>query len=226
MIGLASSAGSFAFNTGESPLCPYHEPDAVRGQRVGPSSQKKCKLTCSVRIRRTTPLPASSYVWRNDASTSATPSSATAESKAGPSPSFAHGRRSHNNSSASRTPADEARQRVARPAHRRRESGLPSSAGTSSARPAHGHANGQRSPRSSSGSGRSKGAAGSTSSATASTSTGKTPAGDKSTLEAIKMVDEMNLEEDLYKILGVHRRAKTEEVRRAFLNRSRICHPE
>lgn len=44
--------------------------------------------------------------------------------------------------------------------------------------------------------------------------------------DAEDLVDEINVEENLYKILGVKRRAKTDEVRRAFLARSRIIHPE
>lgn len=40
------------------------------------------------------------------------------------------------------------------------------------------------------------------------------------------MVDLINNTEDLYKILGIGRRAKSEEVRKAFLGRSRVCHPE
>ncbi|GAA5871159.1 hypothetical protein JCM3774_006808 [Rhodotorula dairenensis] len=44
--------------------------------------------------------------------------------------------------------------------------------------------------------------------------------------DAEDLVDEINVEEDLYKILGVKRRAKTDEVRRAFLARSRVIHPD
>lgn len=44
--------------------------------------------------------------------------------------------------------------------------------------------------------------------------------------DAEDLVDEINVEENLYKILGVKRRAKTEEIRRAFLARSRIIHPD
>lgn len=40
------------------------------------------------------------------------------------------------------------------------------------------------------------------------------------------MVDQVNQEEDLYEILGVKRKVKTEEIRRAFLARSRVIHPE
>lgn len=44
--------------------------------------------------------------------------------------------------------------------------------------------------------------------------------------EGEEMCDLINLEEDLYKILGVGKKAKQEEIRRAFLGRSRVCHPE
>lgn len=33
-------------------------------------------------------------------------------------------------------------------------------------------------------------------------------------------------EDELYRVLGVGRRAKQDEIRRAFLSRSRLCHPE
>ncbi|EPQ26964.1 uncharacterized protein PFL1_05599 [Pseudozyma flocculosa PF-1] len=42
----------------------------------------------------------------------------------------------------------------------------------------------------------------------------------------IAVLDAITAEEDLYKVLNVHRSAKPEEIRRAFLNRSRICHPD
>ncbi|BGP41317.1 hypothetical protein JCM10449v2_005294 [Rhodotorula kratochvilovae] len=44
--------------------------------------------------------------------------------------------------------------------------------------------------------------------------------------EAEDLVDELNREDELYTILGVGKRAKTEEIRRAFLARSRIIHPD
>ncbi|GAA6050735.1 hypothetical protein JCM3770_006600 [Rhodotorula araucariae] len=44
--------------------------------------------------------------------------------------------------------------------------------------------------------------------------------------EAEDLVDELNREDELYTILGVVRRAKTEEIRRAFLARSRLIHPD
>ncbi|BGP17496.1 hypothetical protein JCM10213_004408 [Rhodosporidiobolus nylandii] len=40
------------------------------------------------------------------------------------------------------------------------------------------------------------------------------------------LVDRLNDEENLYEILGVGKKAKTEEIRRAFLARSRIIHPD
>lgn len=40
------------------------------------------------------------------------------------------------------------------------------------------------------------------------------------------MCDSINQEEDLYRILGITKLAKVEDVRRAFLGRSRVCHPE
>lgn len=42
----------------------------------------------------------------------------------------------------------------------------------------------------------------------------------------LRVLDSIIAEEDLYKVLDVSRKAKPEEIRRAFLNRSRICHPE
>ncbi|GAA5839530.1 hypothetical protein JCM9279_005969 [Rhodotorula babjevae] len=44
--------------------------------------------------------------------------------------------------------------------------------------------------------------------------------------EAEDLVDEVNCEDELYATLGVGRRAKTEEIRRAFLARSRVIHPD
>lgn len=44
--------------------------------------------------------------------------------------------------------------------------------------------------------------------------------------EGRQLVDSINDEEDLYRILGVPKKAKAEEIRRAFLGRSRLCHPE
>lgn len=43
---------------------------------------------------------------------------------------------------------------------------------------------------------------------------------------AFDMVDAINDERDLYRVLGLTRGAKTEEIRRAYIARSRICHPE
>lgn len=44
--------------------------------------------------------------------------------------------------------------------------------------------------------------------------------------EAEDLVDSINATDELYLILGVTRKAKSEEIRRGFLGRSRICHPE
>ncbi|GAA5849268.1 hypothetical protein JCM8547_006497 [Rhodosporidiobolus lusitaniae] len=44
--------------------------------------------------------------------------------------------------------------------------------------------------------------------------------------EAEDLVDAVNIEEELYVILGVERNAKTDEIRRAFLARSRVIHPD
>jgi hypothetical protein len=45
-------------------------------------------------------------------------------------------------------------------------------------------------------------------------------------LAKIAVIDSIVAQEDLYEVLGVKRNAKTEDIRRGFLNRSRICHPE
>lgn len=45
-------------------------------------------------------------------------------------------------------------------------------------------------------------------------------------LVKIAVIDEIVLKEDLYEVLGVKKNAKNEEIRRGFLNRSRICHPD
>jgi curved DNA-binding protein CbpA len=42
----------------------------------------------------------------------------------------------------------------------------------------------------------------------------------------IAVIDSIVEKEDLYEVLGVKRTAKAEEIRRGFLNRSRVCHPE
>ncbi|GAA5841822.1 hypothetical protein JCM3766R1_005581 [Sporobolomyces carnicolor] len=44
--------------------------------------------------------------------------------------------------------------------------------------------------------------------------------------EAEDLVDRINKTDELYEILGVGKRAKSEEIRRGFLGRSRICHPD
>ena len=45
-------------------------------------------------------------------------------------------------------------------------------------------------------------------------------------LVKIAVIDEIVLKEDLYEVLGVKKNAKNEDIRRGFLNRSRICHPD
>ncbi|GAA6010654.1 hypothetical protein JCM11491_003012 [Sporobolomyces phaffii] len=40
------------------------------------------------------------------------------------------------------------------------------------------------------------------------------------------LVDQINQTDELYEILGIGKRAKSEEIRRGFLARSRICHPD
>ncbi|KAE8210200.1 hypothetical protein CF327_g5900 [Tilletia walkeri] len=42
----------------------------------------------------------------------------------------------------------------------------------------------------------------------------------------LAVIDSIIAEQDLYKVLGLRRNAKADEVRRAFLNRSRVCHPD
>jgi hypothetical protein len=42
----------------------------------------------------------------------------------------------------------------------------------------------------------------------------------------IAVIDSIIKQEDLYEVLGVKRNAKNDEIRRGFLNRSRVCHPE
>lgn len=42
----------------------------------------------------------------------------------------------------------------------------------------------------------------------------------------IAVIEAILEEEDLYKLLGVKRNAKPDEIRRGFLNRSRSCHPD
>ncbi|CAD6920456.1 unnamed protein product [Tilletia controversa] len=42
----------------------------------------------------------------------------------------------------------------------------------------------------------------------------------------LAVIDSIIAEQDLYKVLGIRRNAKADEVRRAFLNRSRVCHPD
>ena len=45
-------------------------------------------------------------------------------------------------------------------------------------------------------------------------------------LAKIAAIDLIVKQEDLYEVLGVKRNAKSDEIRRGFLNRSRVCHPE
>ncbi|PWZ00140.1 DnaJ-domain-containing protein [Testicularia cyperi] len=44
--------------------------------------------------------------------------------------------------------------------------------------------------------------------------------------DKVRVIDEIIAEDNLYKVLGVKRNAKSEEIRRAFLTRSRSCHPD
>lgn len=44
--------------------------------------------------------------------------------------------------------------------------------------------------------------------------------------EKVQIIDQIIAEDNLYKVLGVTRLAKTEDIRRAFLTRSRSCHPD
>jgi hypothetical protein len=49
---------------------------------------------------------------------------------------------------------------------------------------------------------------------------------EKEEREGEELCERINGTEDLYEILGVGRKVGQEEVRRAFLGRSRLCHPE
>ncbi|KAK9763102.1 hypothetical protein K7432_010533 [Basidiobolus ranarum] len=44
--------------------------------------------------------------------------------------------------------------------------------------------------------------------------------------EALDLVEEILAESNLYRILGVSSSASTEEIRRAYISRSRVCHPD
>ncbi|KAK9767299.1 hypothetical protein K7432_003027 [Basidiobolus ranarum] len=44
--------------------------------------------------------------------------------------------------------------------------------------------------------------------------------------EALRLVDQILADNNLYNILGVASTATTEEVRRAYISRSRVCHPD
>ncbi|KAI5476700.1 hypothetical protein MNV49_007358 [Pseudohyphozyma bogoriensis] len=46
------------------------------------------------------------------------------------------------------------------------------------------------------------------------------------TLEGENLCSVINATENLYEILGVGKKAKSEEIRRGFLSRSRVCHPD
>ncbi|UZJ51084.1 hypothetical protein CBS101457_000404 [Exobasidium rhododendri] len=50
----------------------------------------------------------------------------------------------------------------------------------------------------------------------------------RTTAEAAKIaiIDAIIAQENLYEVLGVKRNAKNDEIRRGFLNRSRVCHPD
>ncbi|SCV70202.1 BQ2448_1596 [Microbotryum intermedium] len=65
-----------------------------------------------------------------------------------------------------------------------------------------------------------------TSTARATTANGANHADQTDKREGQDLVDRINLEDDLYRILGVARKSKTEEIRRAFLSKSRLCHPD
>lgn len=61
----------------------------------------------------------------------------------------------------------------------------------------------------------------------ASVASGSTQAEKQQANEAkIAIISQLLREEDLYKLLGVKRNAKQDEIRRGFLNRSRSCHPD
>lgn len=49
---------------------------------------------------------------------------------------------------------------------------------------------------------------------------------DEARRHKVAIIDEILLQDDLYKLLDVSRKAKTDEIRRGFLKRSRLCHPE
>ncbi len=42
----------------------------------------------------------------------------------------------------------------------------------------------------------------------------------------VQVIEDIIAEENLYKVLGVKRNVKNDEIRRAFLTRSRSCHPD
>ncbi|PWN45071.1 DnaJ-domain-containing protein [Ceraceosorus guamensis] len=55
---------------------------------------------------------------------------------------------------------------------------------------------------------------------------GGKPAWTPAELAKISVIDGIAEEEDLYKVLGIRKTAKQDEVRRGFLARSRVCHPD
>ncbi|KIS68618.1 uncharacterized protein UMAG_03194 [Mycosarcoma maydis] len=58
-------------------------------------------------------------------------------------------------------------------------------------------------------------------------STATTADADADTFQAkVQVIEDIIEEDNLYKVLGINRNAKNEEIRRAFLTRSRSCHPD
>ncbi|KAK4047332.1 hypothetical protein OIV83_005510 [Microbotryomycetes sp. JL201] len=199
---------------------------------------------------------ASSYMWRQDASTSQVPMTDDGA-----------GSGSGSNRSTAAATDDGGHQKVVRPHHKRTASQLPSASPPRHHHPQHRHhhaahsrrtpsttttaaANGsQRTPTGAAASSPSRSRKTSASyhhghapnGATHRHSTGPTSssfqsggcspshptsAQTKDTKDAIALVKLINETEDLYQILGVNKKAKSEEIRRAFLGRSRICHPD
>ncbi|GAA6043376.1 hypothetical protein JCM8097_005290 [Rhodosporidiobolus ruineniae] len=155
---------------------------------------------------------ASSYVFRQDASTSTGPPNSTRTGDGAPSsPTSSSSSSSASSSSSPSPPSTPSRRLSVRksepgggPRHRLPSSRPPSFYAPSSA----------------------------SSSSSSSASTSPSPSAFDTAFpppprgEAEDLVDVLNEEEDLYRILGVGRRAKTEEIRRAFLARSRVIHPD
>ncbi|KAM0790910.1 hypothetical protein ACM66B_004217 [Microbotryomycetes sp. NB124-2] len=190
---------------------------------------------------------ASSYVWRQDASTSQVPMKDDVDS----------GGVTGSNKSA-RAAAYNHQHKVVRPSHKRTGSQLPSASPPRHHQHRHQHQHHhhqsqRRTASHSSTAARTHTASSATSSPSRSrkssanydtnnntSPTSSNPATDshsntaqskgtattKDTTDAIALVNLINETEDLYKILGVNKKAKTEDIRRAFLGRSRICHPD